>query len=52
MSGDGRELRQREARERRRQMRGLMLLALLVLIFSWWRMGWARSFPTGWWRLW
>lgn len=54
MSGEAwdRELREREARERRRQVRGLVLLALLALVFSWWRMGWHRSFPAGWWRLW
>ena len=36
---------------RRRQIAGLLLLALLVLAFTVWR---ARHglFPPGWWRIW
>lgn len=45
-------LPERLRRERRRQLRGLMLLAFAVLLFSIVRMGAARVFPAGWWRLW
>ena len=39
--------------ERRRQVRGLLLLALAVLIFSLLRAGLHHVFtPAGWWRLW
>jgi len=38
--------------ERRRQVRGLMILAAGVLIFSLLRAGLHRVFTTGWWRLW
>jgi hypothetical protein len=38
--------------ESRRQARGLLLLAILVLAFSIWRAGAANVFPHGWWRLW
>lgn len=47
-----RDLQGREQRERRRQLRGLLMLALVVLVLAWWRMGWHRAFPAGWWRLW
>ncbi|HZY62132.1 MAG TPA: hypothetical protein VFE38_06350 [Edaphobacter sp.] len=38
------------SRERRRQLRGLLLLAALVLLFSLMRTH--NPFPSGWWRLW
>jgi hypothetical protein len=38
--------------ERRRQVRGLLLLAAAVLAFAVMRAGIARSFNPGWWRLW
>ncbi|HVJ08810.1 MAG TPA: hypothetical protein VM554_10525 [Acidisarcina sp.] len=38
--------------QRRRQVAGLALLAIAILIFSLWRAGLAAVFPTGWWRLW
>ena len=54
-----RELAEREAHhregeqiERRRQLRGLLMLALIVLVFSIARAGLGRVFPHGWWRLW
>jgi hypothetical protein len=40
------------AAERRRQVRGLMLLALAVLVSAVLRFGLHRSFPPGWWRAW
>jgi hypothetical protein len=39
-------------RERRMQVRGLLLLAAAVLVFSIWRAGVLRVFTPGWWRLW
>jgi len=38
--------------ERRRQLRGLLLLVVAVLVFSIVRAGVGRVFPVGWWRLW
>jgi hypothetical protein len=38
--------------ERKRQVRGLMLLAFAVLLFSILRKGLGNVFPAGWWRLW
>lgn len=38
--------------ERRRQVRGLLLLALAALAFAVVRFGPHRVFPAGWWRLW
>jgi len=38
--------------ERRRQIRGLMLLAFAVLVFSILRAGVSNVFTPGWWRLW
>ena len=38
--------------ERKRQIRGLMLLAFAVLLFSILRKGVSNVFPAGWWRLW
>ncbi|MEG9434976.1 hypothetical protein JAO29_02145 [Edaphobacter sp. HDX4] len=45
-------LPERLSRERRQQIRGLILLALAVLLFSIFRAGPHRVFPMGWWRLW
>ena len=41
-----------ERLERRRQVRGLLMLAIAVLIFSVLRVGVHRVFGVGWWRLW
>lgn len=41
-----------EQQERRRQLRGLILLAIAVLVFSILRAGVHRVFTPGWWRLW
>jgi hypothetical protein len=38
--------------ERRRQVRGLLLLALAVVLFSLLHAGPHRIFTPGWWRLW
>ena len=38
--------------ERRRQVRGLLLLALVVIAFAILRAGPHRVFTIGWWRLW
>jgi hypothetical protein len=38
--------------ECKRQIRGLMLLALAVSVFSILRAGLGRVFTPGWWRLW
>ncbi len=44
---------QRKQAERRRQVRGLVLLAIAVLVFSLLRAGLHTVFtPHGWWRLW
>jgi len=40
------------AQERKRQVRGLVLLALAVLLFGILRKGIHIVFPAGWWRLW
>jgi len=37
---------------RRRQLRGLLLLALAVILFAILRAGVHRVFTAGWWRLW
>jgi len=44
--------RQGEVAERRGTVRGLLLLALVVLIASVWRAGVERVFLAGWWRHW
>lgn len=36
--------------ERRRQVRGLLLLAIAILLLSITRAGWHRVFTPGWWR--
>ncbi len=38
--------------ERRRQVRGLLLIACAVLVFSVLRAGVHRVFTVGWWHLW
>jgi hypothetical protein len=45
-------LRQGEQVERRGTVRGLLLLALVVVVASFWRAGWQRVFLAGWWRHW
>lgn len=42
--------KQREQVERRSMLRGLILIAVLVLIGSIARAGFARAFMHGWWR--
>jgi hypothetical protein len=42
----------RRQTERRRQIRGLLLLAIVILIFSLLRAGIHNIFTPGWWRLW
>jgi hypothetical protein len=44
--------REREDVERRRQLRGLLLLALVVIVASIVRAGFGRVFPASWWHLW
>ncbi len=44
--------REREDGERCRQVRGLIILALIVLVLSMARAGVDRVFPAAWWRLW
>lgn len=41
-----------EQQERRRQLRGLVLLAAAALLFSLMRVGLHHVFTPGWWRLW
>ncbi len=41
-----------EQLERRRQVRGLLLLALAAILFALLRSGVHNVFPRGWWRLW
>ena len=41
-----------EQLERRRQVRGLLLLALAAIVFAILRAGVHRVLSTGWWRLW
>ena len=43
-------LRSREGLESRSVVRGLILLALLILIASMFRAGFGRVFVQGWWR--
>jgi hypothetical protein len=44
--------KQAEAAERRRQVRGLLVLAIAAIVFSVLRAGVHRVFTVGWWRLW
>jgi hypothetical protein len=48
----GAERAEQHRRERVRQVRGLMLLALAALLFGVLRAGVHRVFTPGWWRLW
>ncbi len=41
-----------EQLERRRQVRGLLLLALAAIVFAILRAGLHNVFTVGWWRLW
>jgi hypothetical protein len=41
-----------ETVQRRRQVAGLLLMALIILVASVWRAGLGSMFPRGWWRLW
>ncbi|WP_263367509.1 hypothetical protein [Edaphobacter bradus] len=43
---------QDEQQERRRQLRGLIFLAMAVLVFSLLRAGIHHVFTPGWWRVW
>lgn len=43
-------IREREQVEHRSVLRGLMLLAVIVLVLSIARAGLGRVFPAGWWR--
>ena len=43
---------ERDAAERKRQVRGLLLLAIIVLVISVLRTGIHNVFLPGWWRLW
>lgn len=42
----------REAGERRRQLRGLLLLAVAAIAFILLRYGLGQVLTPGWWRLW
>jgi hypothetical protein len=42
----------RRQTERRRQIRGLLLVAIAILVFSILRAGPHNIFTPGWWRLW
>jgi len=44
--------REREHVERSRQLRGLLILAFIVIVFSIVRAGFDRVFPPSWWHLW
>jgi len=44
--------RTREHTERRRQLRGLLILAFVVIALSIARAGLGRVFPPSWWHLW
>lgn len=37
---------------RRRQVMGMVCLALAILLFATFRAGWHAVFSAGWWRLW
>lgn len=45
-------VREREMFERRSMLRGLILLALLVIVFAVVHNGWQHALPDGWWRQW
>jgi hypothetical protein len=42
----------KRSQERRRQVRGLLWIAVAAVVFSVWRAGVHGVFPVGWWRLW
>ena len=42
----------REVLERRSVLRGLILLAVLIVLFAVMHGGAGRAFPSGWWRQW
>lgn len=44
--------REREGVERRSVLRGLILLAAIVVLFTLWHGGAGRAFPAGWWQRW
>jgi hypothetical protein len=44
--------KQRKIHERRRQLRSLLVIALVVLLFSLYRAGLHNVFTPGWWHLW
>ena len=46
------ELRARVGREQQSLLRGLILLAVVILIASLWRAGFGRLFVPGWWNQW
>jgi hypothetical protein len=46
------QTRNPHAQERRRQIRGLLLLAMAAIVFAILRAGAGRAFNPGWWRLW
>ena len=41
-----------EEQYRRRQIGGLLLMALVILLVTLWRAGLHNVFPPGWWHLW
>ncbi|MBS1815370.1 MAG: hypothetical protein JSS87_10880 [Acidobacteria bacterium] len=45
-------MNERDAAERKRQVRGLLLLALIVLVATLLHAGVRNVFLPGWWRLW
>jgi hypothetical protein len=46
------ELIARKEAERRRQIRGLLMLGAFLLMFILLRAGLHNVFPRGWWRVW
>lgn len=44
--------RVQEGQERTRIFRGLLLLAVMILLWSMHHAGWGRVFVPGWWRQW
>ena len=46
------QLKQRKIHERRSQLRSLLVIAVVVLLFSLYRAGLHNIFTPGWWRLW
>ena len=44
--------RGQERQERTRMFRGLLLLAVIILLWSMHHAGWSRVFVPGWWRQW